>query len=124
VGTHYLTGFDDGDLANVTQEIVHPDHYDVGIVILDRNITTIQSVKVSFEFVPADVLTWVRGWGAVTSRGPKSRVLKELNITTWNNTRTAAALISSPGPVYETELGAGGVSQTCACHYESDMASI
>ncbi|RHY12811.1 hypothetical protein DYB36_012361 [Aphanomyces astaci] len=61
VGTHYLTGFADGELANVTQEIKHPNGSDVGIVILDRNITTIQPVPVSFEFVPADVLTWDLG---------------------------------------------------------------
>ncbi|RQM21898.1 hypothetical protein B5M09_013531, partial [Aphanomyces astaci] len=113
VGTHYIFGFADGELANVTQEIKHPDGADVGIVILDRNITTIQPVKVSFEFVPADVLTWVRGWGAVTSRGPKSRVLKELNVTTWNNTRTSAALHA--WRLTDTTLGAGGVEGEDAC---------
>ncbi|RHY79528.1 hypothetical protein DYB31_006420 [Aphanomyces astaci] len=120
VGTHYLTGFADGELANVTQEIKHPDRYDVGIAILDRNITTIQPVKVSFEFVPADVLTWVRGWGFVTWDGPQSPVLKELNVTTWNNTRTAAAFISSTTrPIYDTELGAGGVEGEDACNRDS-----
>ncbi|RQM19894.1 hypothetical protein B5M09_011042 [Aphanomyces astaci] len=82
VGTHYSTGFADGELASVTQEIKHPNGADVGIVILNRNIAGIQPVAVSFEFVPANVLTWVRGWGFVTSRGPHSLVLKELNVTT------------------------------------------
>ncbi|RQM19366.1 hypothetical protein B5M09_013893, partial [Aphanomyces astaci] len=46
VGTHYFTGFADGELVTVTQEIKDPDGLvDVGILILDRNITTIQPVK-------------------------------------------------------------------------------
>ncbi|ETV65609.1 hypothetical protein H257_17718 [Aphanomyces astaci] len=119
VGTHYLTGFADGELANVTQEIKHPDRYDVGIAILDRNITTIEPVKVSFEFFPADVLTWVRGWGFVTWDGPQSPVLKEVSVTTWNNTRASAALTSSPRPLYDTELGAGGVKGEDSCNRDS-----
>ncbi|KAF0769156.1 hypothetical protein AaE_002716, partial [Aphanomyces astaci] len=58
VGTHYLTGFRDGELANVTEKIKHPNGTDVGILILDHNISITQPVAVSFEFVPADVLTW------------------------------------------------------------------
>ncbi|RHY92736.1 hypothetical protein DYB35_009038 [Aphanomyces astaci] len=119
VGTHYLTGFADGKLATVTEEIKHPNDIDVGIVILDRNITTIHPVAVSFEFVEADVLTWVRGWGYVTSRysGPKSQVLKELNVTTWSNTAASDALF--PIPVTDTMLGAGGVKGEDACTGDS-----
>ncbi|ETV64806.1 hypothetical protein H257_18381 [Aphanomyces astaci] len=117
VGTHYLTGFADGELANVTQEIKHPNGTDVGIVILDRNITTIQPVPVSFEFVPAGVDTWVRGWGHVKRGGPKSQVLKELNVTTWDNTRASAALL--PYLVNDTMLGAGGVEGEDACQHDS-----
>ncbi|RHY01133.1 hypothetical protein DYB36_013873 [Aphanomyces astaci] len=106
VGTHYLTGFADGELANVTQEIKHPNGSDVGIVILDRNITTIQPVPVSFEFVPGGVDTWVRGWGAVARVGPQSPVLKELSVTTWDNTRTSAALFFLR--LSDTTLDAGG----------------
>ncbi|RHY99358.1 hypothetical protein DYB35_011459 [Aphanomyces astaci] len=95
------------ELANVTQEIKHPNGTDVGIVILDRNITTIQPVAVSFEFVPADVLTWARGWGDVAFLGPKSTVLKEVSVTTWNNSRATAALF--PWRVSDTTLGAGGL---------------
>ncbi|RHX97116.1 hypothetical protein DYB25_011244 [Aphanomyces astaci] len=117
VGTHYLTGFADGELANVIQEIKHPKASDVGIVILDRNITTIQPVAVSFEFVPAGVDTWVRGWGLVTSRGPQSPVLKELNVTTWDNTRTSAALFFLR--VSDTTLGAGGKKGEDSCGGDS-----
>ncbi|RHY92735.1 hypothetical protein DYB35_009037, partial [Aphanomyces astaci] len=44
MGTHYSTGFADGELTTVTQEIKHPNGIDVRIIILDRNITTIQPV--------------------------------------------------------------------------------
>ncbi|RHY95326.1 hypothetical protein DYB26_013473 [Aphanomyces astaci] len=117
VGTHYIFGFADGELANVTQEIKDPSGADLGIVILDRNITSIQPVTVSFEFVPAGVLTWVRGWGRLWGRGPKSRVLQEVSVTTWNNTRTSAALF--PHPVNDTELGAGGVEGEDSCEGDS-----
>ncbi|RHY80570.1 hypothetical protein DYB35_009957 [Aphanomyces astaci] len=95
VGTHYLTGFADGELANITQEIKHPERYDVGIAILDRNITTIQPVNVSFEFVPAD----------------------EVSVTTWNNTRASAALF--PIRLTDTMLGAGGVEGEDSCRGDS-----
>ncbi|RQM26716.1 hypothetical protein B5M09_013918, partial [Aphanomyces astaci] len=107
----------DGELASVTQEIKHPNGTDVGIVILNRNITTIQPVTVSFEFVPADVLTWVRGWGYVGRRGPRSPVLKELNVTTWNNTGASAALF--PIRLTDTMLGAGGVHGEDSCRGDS-----
>ncbi|RHY47629.1 hypothetical protein DYB30_011293 [Aphanomyces astaci] len=106
VGTHYLTGFRDGELATVTEKIKHPNGTDVGILILDHDISITQPVAVSFEFVPADVLTWVRGWGNIWHNGPQSRVLKEVSVTTWNNTRASAAL-NRFGRVTDTMLGAG-----------------
>ncbi|RHY17622.1 hypothetical protein DYB36_011165 [Aphanomyces astaci] len=46
VGTHYLTGYKDGELATVIEEIKHPNpRVDVGIAILDRNITNIEPVN-------------------------------------------------------------------------------
>ncbi|ETV64780.1 hypothetical protein H257_18394 [Aphanomyces astaci] len=117
VGTHYLTGFADGELANVTEKIKHPNGTDVGIIILDHNISITQPVAVSFEFVPADVLTWVRGWGNIWHNGPPSRVLKEVSVTTWNNTRTSAAL-NRYRRVTDTMLGAG-VEGENSCHGDS-----
>ncbi|RHY40101.1 hypothetical protein DYB30_014392 [Aphanomyces astaci] len=117
VGTHYLQGFRDGELATVTQEIRHPNGADVGIAILDRNITTIQPVRVSFEFVPAGKLTWVRGWGHVKVGGPLSPVLKELNVTTWSNFRASAALF--PDRLTHSELSAGGVEGEDSCQGDS-----
>ncbi|RHY77428.1 hypothetical protein DYB30_014023 [Aphanomyces astaci] len=118
VGTHYLTGFDDGELAKVAQEIKHPNrHVDVGVALLNRNILNIQPVAVSFEFVEADVLTWVRGWGFVKKGGPQSYMLKELSLRTWNNTRAAAAL--SPDELTDEMLGAGGVKEEDSCDSDS-----
>ncbi|RHY56864.1 hypothetical protein DYB34_012921 [Aphanomyces astaci] len=117
VGTHYIFGFADGELVNVTQEIKDPSGADLGIVILDRNITSIQPVAVSFEFVPAGVRTWLRGWGRLWYYGLKSKVLQEVSVTTWNNTETAAAL--SPNSLNDTELAAGGVEREGPCNSDS-----
>ncbi|RHZ07760.1 hypothetical protein DYB31_012639, partial [Aphanomyces astaci] len=117
VGTHYLQGFLDGELATVTQEIKHPKGADVGIAILNRSITTIQPVRVSFEFVWAGTITWVRGWGRVKFGGPQSLVLKELNVTTWDNFRTSAALF--PDQLTHTEFGAGGLEGEDSCSGDS-----
>ncbi|RHZ08491.1 hypothetical protein DYB37_013787 [Aphanomyces astaci] len=120
VGTHYLTGYDDGVLANVIKEIKHPNRsVDVGIVILDRNITSIQPVKLLFNFVPAGVDTWARGWGFVTSDGPKSPVLKEVSLKTWSNDRASDALKSFDKPVTDTMLAAGGLEGEDACNSDS-----
>ncbi|ETV64585.1 hypothetical protein H257_18548 [Aphanomyces astaci] len=123
VGTHYLYGSDDGELANVAQAIRHPNvRVDLGILILDRNITSIQPVAVSFEYVPADVVTWVRGWGNINIKvgGPRSTVLKELNVTTWNNTRAAAAF--GIAELRAHWLGAGGVEGEDTCSSDSGGA--
>ncbi|RHY99255.1 hypothetical protein DYB35_011397 [Aphanomyces astaci] len=120
VGTHYLYGSDDGELANITQAIRHPNiRVDLGILILDRNITSIQPVAVSFEYVPAGVVTWVRGWGNVQVGGPKSPVLKELNVTTWSNTGVEAAYASDKLKMRAHWLGAGGVEGQDTCSGDS-----
>ncbi|RHY08937.1 hypothetical protein DYB36_002858 [Aphanomyces astaci] len=120
VGTHYLQGFLDGELATVTQEIKHPKGADVGIVILNRSITTIQPVRVSFEFVWAGTITWVRGWGRVKFGGPQSRVLKELNVTTWSNLRASAAFFPNGlNELNHSQLGAGGLEGEDSCGGDS-----
>ncbi|KAF0772593.1 hypothetical protein AaE_002272 [Aphanomyces astaci] len=113
MGTHYLTGFADGELTTATQEIKHPNGIDVRIIILDHNITNIQPVRVLFSVVRADVLTLVRGWGYVRRGGPQSRVLKVLSVTTWSYARASAALF--PRRVNDTMLGAGGEKGEDSC---------
>ncbi|ETV68961.1 hypothetical protein H257_15297 [Aphanomyces astaci] len=110
-------GFGAGEYAAIIKEIKEPSGTDVGIAILDHNITSIQPVAVSFEFVPANVLTWVRGWGNVNPDGPQSQVLKELSLTTWSNTRASAVLF--PYRVSDTILTAGGVEGEDSCTGDS-----
>ncbi|RHY82638.1 hypothetical protein DYB35_013300 [Aphanomyces astaci] len=120
VGTHYLTGYEDGELATVIEEIKHPNlRVDVGIVILDRNITNIEPVKLLFDEVPAGVDTWARGWGYVTIDGPKSPVLKEVIVNTWSNDRASDALQSFGKPVTDTMLAAGGLEGEDTCGTDS-----
>ncbi|CAK4622374.1 hypothetical protein LEN26_008787 [Aphanomyces euteiches] len=123
IGSHYLNGTSDGELVKVTKEIRHPNNNpftfanDVAILLLERSITTIQPVKVSFETVGVGVDTWVRGWGTTSSGGIKSPVLKELKIKTWDNADAAKAL--SPSEMDETMLAAGGVEGEDSCQGDS-----
>ncbi|RHY99874.1 hypothetical protein DYB37_012927 [Aphanomyces astaci] len=123
VGSHFLSGSSDGELAKVTKEIRHPKYVastnanDVAILLLDRSITTIAPVAVSFETVPADVVTWVRGWGRTTSGGIQSQVLKEVSVTTWSNAKATTAL--RPYTVDNTMLAAGGKQGEDSCQGDS-----
>ncbi|RHZ22741.1 hypothetical protein DYB37_012891 [Aphanomyces astaci] len=123
VGSHFLSGSSDGKLVKVTKEIPHPqyvsgaDSNDVAILLLDRSITTITPVAVSFDTVPADVLTWVRGWGRTTSGGIQSQVLKEVSVTTWTNANAVTAL--HPYTVDNTMLAAGGKQGEDSCQGDS-----
>ncbi|RHY45145.1 hypothetical protein DYB37_007700 [Aphanomyces astaci] len=123
VGSHFLTGSSDGVPVKITKEIPHPQYVaathsnDVAILLLDRNVTTITPVTVSFEAVPANVLTWVRGWGTISSSGPQSQVLKEVSVKTWDNAKAAAAL--KPSKVDNTMVAAGGLAGEDSCQSDS-----
>ncbi|KAF0715499.1 Aste57867_3343 [Aphanomyces stellatus] len=123
VGSHYLTGSSDGELVKVIQEIKHPKNNpstfsnDVAILILERDITSIAPVQVSFDAVPAGVLTWVRGWGTTSSGGSQSKVLKEVGVAAWDNVKAAAAL--KPEVVDATMLAAGGLAGEDSCQGDS-----
>ncbi|KAF0768070.1 hypothetical protein AaE_002814 [Aphanomyces astaci] len=104
VGTHYLTGYVDGELATVTEKIKHPNGTDVGIVILDRNITSIQPLPVTFGNVQMDFHR-VHGWGRVKRGGPKSPVLKVILVKTLSTFTTSAWLYAE---LPDTMLGAEG----------------
>ncbi|KAG9414422.1 hypothetical protein AC1031_022044 [Aphanomyces cochlioides] len=123
VGSHYLSGSSDGELVKVTKEIKHPKNNevtnsnDVAIFLLERSITTIEPVKVSFETVGAGVDTWVRGWGTTSDGGSQSTVLKELKVKTWSNANAAKAL--SPYTVDSTMVAAGGLKGQDACQGDS-----
>jgi trypsin len=121
VGTHKLTGFSDGELVKITKQIVHPKHNtksltnNVAVLLLDRNITSIQPVEISFERVGVDVLTWVRGWGAPNIDGYPTLELREVSVATWDNAKAAVAIGKS---VDDTMLAAGGEKGKDACQYD------
>ncbi|RHY22005.1 hypothetical protein DYB32_009647 [Aphanomyces invadans] len=123
VGTHYLSGSSDGELAAIIKEIPHPQYsdategYDVAILILDHDIPGIAPIPVSFETVPANVKTWVRGWGTTSYGGTQSKVLKEVSVLTWGNARATAAL--APRSVDNSMLAAGGKQGEDSCHGDS-----
>ncbi|RHY37575.1 hypothetical protein DYB25_009684 [Aphanomyces astaci] len=123
VGSHFLSGSSDGELAKVTKEIRHPKYVastnanDVAILLLDRSITTIAPVAVSFDTVPAGVRTIVRGWGTTSSGGAQSQVLKEVAVDSWDNAKATAAL--SPYVVDNTMLAAGGLAGEDSCQGDS-----
>ncbi|KAH9117099.1 hypothetical protein AeMF1_009032 [Aphanomyces euteiches] len=120
---HFYNGTSDGEVVKITKEIKHPKFnattisYDVAVFLLERSITTIQPVKVSFENVPAGVDTWVRGWGT-TSDGVLSPVLKELNVKTWSNAN-ANKVLDNFNKFDNSMLAAGGVSGQDACQGDS-----
>ncbi|RLO12378.1 hypothetical protein DYB28_012189 [Aphanomyces astaci] len=95
VGTHYLTGYKDGELATVIEEINHPDpRVDVGIAILDRNITNIEPVNLLFDFVPPG----------------------EVIVNTWSNDRASGVFRKT---VTDTMLAAGGLEGEDTCGTDS-----
>ncbi|KAH9161046.1 hypothetical protein LEN26_001602 [Aphanomyces euteiches] len=120
---HFYNGTSDGEVVKITKEIKHPKFnattisYDVAVFLLERSITTIQPVKVSFENVPAGVDTWVRGWGT-TSDGVLSPVLKELNVKTWSNAN-ANKVLDNFNKFDNSMLAAGGVLGEDACQGDS-----
>ncbi|ETV70202.1 hypothetical protein H257_14234 [Aphanomyces astaci] len=120
VGTHFLTGYKDGELATVIEEIKHPNpSVDVGIAILNRNITNIEPVKLLFEKVPSGVYTWARGWGQVRHYGPQSSVLMEVILETWSNDKASDAFGTTGKTVTDTMLAAGGVEGEDMCDNDS-----
>ncbi|RHY26511.1 hypothetical protein DYB32_007543 [Aphanomyces invadans] len=122
VGTHHLSGSSDGELAGIIEEIRHPQYseslesYDMAVLILDRNITGIAPVPVSFETVSANVETWVRGWGSTSDRGAQSQVLKEVSVLTWDSAQASLALDST---LDDSMLAAGGEEGEDACQGDS-----
>ncbi|CAK4357511.1 unnamed protein product [Aphanomyces euteiches] len=123
IGSHFYNGTSDGEVVKITKEIKHPKFnattisYDVAVFLLERSITTIQPVKVSFENVPAGVDTWVRGWGTTSEGGNQSTVLKELKVKTWSNADATKAL--APQTVDRTMVAAGGLKGQDSCQGDS-----
>jgi secreted trypsin-like serine protease len=126
-----LKGYKDGNLVSIKETIIHPKYMidlwgrttsDVAIVILNENITTIQPVEVAFNFVAGNTETWARGWGSVVDYEERlSPVLKEIKLTTWNNTRANRTMTAyfERFEVDHTMMAAGGVKDEDACFGDS-----
>jgi trypsin len=106
-------------IRNVLQQIRHPKYdaktkaNDVAVLILDREITAIKPVAVSFEPVPAGENTWLRGWGTKKGHNRFSLRLMEVSVRTWDNKAASAAL--KPWKMDNTMLAAGGVKGKDSC---------
>jgi len=138
IGSHFSTPNNDtaadGVKVRVVQAIRHPQYdlvspdmsNDVAILLLGRNITTIQPIQVSFENVPKDILTWARGWGTTSLGGYTSDTLLEVQLRTWSN-RDAARVYKTLGytdpetntTITATMLPAGGVEGKDTCNGDS-----
>jgi trypsin len=121
VGSHKLSGKHDGELVTIVRQIVHPQYNprtmsnDVAILLLDRDITNIEPVEVSFDRVGAYVLTMVRGWGTTIANGIRSQVLKEVRVASWDNAKAQAIGL----PLDETMIASGGVKGQDSCQGDS-----
>ncbi|KAF0704268.1 Aste57867_7397 [Aphanomyces stellatus] len=122
IGTHYLSGTQDGEQIMVKQEIKHPQYdsstesNDFAILLLERN-STIAPVQVSFDNVTEGTPTIVRGWGTLSSGGSQPNVLMEVEVDALNNTKCAQLL--APNTVDDTMLCAGGKLGEDSCQGDS-----
>ncbi|KAF0717025.1 Aste57867_2535 [Aphanomyces stellatus] len=122
IGSHYITGSDDGELIPVKQEIRHPKYnpsssvaYDFAIVLLERD-SSITPIEIHWDAVAGGTPTVVRGWGTTAEGGEQSKVLKELNVEAWDNDKCSSALGAA---IDATMICAGGKSGEDACQGDS-----
>jgi secreted trypsin-like serine protease len=122
VGSHFATTLNsrgnDGVLARVVKTITHPwfsyrvtsneDEYDVAILLLDKNITTIQPVQVSFTNIPGDIPAVVRGWGTYAGQNVRSNVLMEINAMTMSQQELASQFPGLTNGIFMGTLGPSG----------------
>ncbi|KAF0708693.1 Aste57867_6247 [Aphanomyces stellatus] len=120
IGTHYLSGTQDGEQIKVTKSVVHPkrgsNNWDFAVLILERN-SKFAPVEVSFDDVAAGTPTVVRGWGTTSSGGSQSNVLLEVGVDALSNAQCATFLAGNT--VDETMLCAGGKLGEDSCQGDS-----
>ncbi|KAF0708695.1 Aste57867_6249 [Aphanomyces stellatus] len=120
IGTHYLSGTQDGEQIKVTKTVVHPkrgnNNWDFAVLILERD-SKFAPVQVSFDEVKAGTPTIVRGWGTTSSGGSQSNVLLEVGVDAIDNAQCGKFLGSSS--IDETMLCAGGKRGEDSCQGDS-----
>ncbi|RHY17598.1 hypothetical protein DYB25_012068 [Aphanomyces astaci] len=122
IGSHYLSGTQDGEQIRVKQAIKHPKNnaannaYDIGVLILERD-SKFPVVEVSFDTVAANTPTVVRGWGTTSTGGSMSNVLLEVRVDTVSNQQCAKWL--SGASVDASMLCSGGKVGEDSCQGDS-----
>ncbi|KAF0708694.1 Aste57867_6248 [Aphanomyces stellatus] len=120
IGTHYLSGTQDGEQIKVTKTVVHPkrgkNNWDFAVLILERN-SKFAPVEVSFDDVAAGTPTVVRGWGTTSAGGSQSNVLLEVGVDALSNAQCAKLLAGTT--VDDTMLCAGGKRGEDSCQGDS-----
>ncbi|KAH9157952.1 hypothetical protein AeNC1_019199, partial [Aphanomyces euteiches] len=118
VGSHFNGGNKDGELIAIKQQIVHPKYndtssaYNFAIYKLAKN-SKYKPVPISFNPVGANVATVMRGFGDLDDKGNTSPVLREVKLTTVDDTKCRQLL--APSEVDNTMFCAGGQANKGAC---------
>ncbi|CAK4870341.1 unnamed protein product [Aphanomyces euteiches] len=111
VGSHFNGGNQDGELIAIKQQIVHPKYndtssaYNFAIYKLAKD-SKYKPVPISFNPVGANVATVLRGFGDLDDKGNTSPVLREVKLTTVDDTKCRQLL--APSEVDNTMFCAGG----------------
>ncbi|CAK4086437.1 unnamed protein product [Aphanomyces euteiches] len=100
VGSHFNGGNQDGELIAIKQQIVHPKYndtssaYNFAIYKLAKD-SKYKPVPISFNPVGANVATVLRGFGDLDDKGNTSPVLREVKLTTVDDTKCRQLLAPS-----------------------------
>lgn len=124
VGTHYLSGSQDGEHIAVKKETKHPSYnsrmitYDYNIIELARpsKFPPVALYSADSEtFVGANATTM--GWGTTRSSGSQSNVLLRVDVPVLSDAACKAAKLSSP--ISPSMVCAGGEKNKDSCQGDS-----
>ncbi|KAF0715993.1 Aste57867_3079 [Aphanomyces stellatus] len=122
IGSHFLNGAKDGERIKVKQEIGHPKNdprtnaYDFAILLLESH-SKIPPVQLSFDAIAAGTVTYVRGWGTLSSGGMQANVLMEVQVEAIANDQCKTHLTDFT--IDDTMLCAGGQAGLDSCQGDS-----
>ena len=125
VGTHYLSGSKDGQQIAVKNQYINPKNIASNMTYDTLILELAEPAKYApVKLIPeaADVAvnetTTVLGWGLTAENGAQSDVLKQLNISVWDNAKcnVDAELANQ---IDETMFCAGGLKGEDSCQGDS-----
>ena len=122
VGTHFVSGTDDGEQLKVVNKTRHPKHasetnsYDFLVLELEKasSFPPIVLAKADDSDIAAGGYATVMGWGATSQGGNLSTELLRIDVPLVNNTACAKVL-----DIDNTMLCAGGEFDMDACQGDS-----